>query len=300
MAGFTVSSLTNFTEKSTELLREGVLFSDDLQNYSMQLGVNYAQYLNFIDCNPYVQAGSCGLSASGSTVLTEKTITTATYAFRDQFCTQDLVKKAFPQGAGTLKGDLGDVVEEGLTMGEIEQIKKQVDADLWLGTNGLIDGWFANLSACTGAISLDTYSATTATLTNIDEIVDDFIDNITDAMWSRGVLTLHCSVAVFNLYKRNRLAANYYRDQDETMGALEMWLFGYEGQIKIKGEPGLAGSNYMLLTWDKNLFIATDELTEIAEAKWVYDEVTDYVWFKSSFKLGTQIAFCGECIHNMY
>ena len=300
MAGFTVSSLTDYTEKATEILRAGVLYAEDLQNYDFQTGIKYKEYLNYVDVNPHVQAGACGLSASGDTTFTEKEIEVAVYAYRDQFCSVDLRKKALPLGNGTLKGDLGSTIEQSLTEGEIDAIKAEVDADLWLGTSGMIDGWFANVSACTGAISLDTYTGTTVTSSNIDEIVDDFLDNVTQAMWSRGILTLHCSVSTFNLYKRNRLDANYYRDQAADLGQMETWLFGYEGQVKIKGEAGLNGSNYMMLTWDKNLVIGTDEENEIAEAKWVYDEVTDYVWFKSSFKLGTQIKFCGELIHNMY
>ena len=299
MAGFTVSSLTDYTEKATELLRAGVLFSEDLSNYEFQTGIKYKEYLNFANVDPKVQAGACGLSASGDTIFTEKEIEVVLYAYRDSFCTADLRQKALPQGSGTLKGDLGAPIEQTLTAGEIEAIKGDVEKDIWLGTSGMIDGWFTNLSACTSAISLDTYTGTTATLANIDDIVNDFIDNITDAMWSRGVLTLHCSVSTYNLYKRNIMTA--YGDlKDTSLGLMETWLYGYENQIKIKGEAGLAGSNYMMLTWDKNLVIGTDEESEIAEAKWVYDEVTDYVWFKSSFKLGTQIKFCGKAIHNIY
>jgi hypothetical protein len=300
MAGFTVSSLTDYTEKATEMLRAGVLFADDLSNYSIQQGIQYKEYLNFISADPHVQAGACGLAASGDTTLTESTIEVVTYAYRDQFCKNDLVKKALSIPGGTLDGDFGPLVENSLTQAEIAAIKKDVEVDLWLGTSGMIDGWFANLSAATGAISLDTYTATTVTSTNVDDVVDDFIDNINDAMWSRGVLTLHCSVAIYNMYKRNRLYANYYRDADATMGNFESWVFGYENQIKIKGEPGLAGSNYMILTWDKNLYIGTDELGEVSSAEWYFNPSTKYLEFSADFKLGTQIAFPAEAIHNMY
>jgi len=298
---FVVSSLTAYVEKATELLRAGVLFSEDFARFSVQDGINYKQYLNYVAAQPYVQAGACGLSQSGSTTLTEKEIEVATYAFRQSYCLQDLVQKAVPQAHSTLKGEWATPMEQSMTEGIVEKIKEKVDTDIWTGSGAdLIDGYFTLLSGCSGAISLDTYTATTATIDNIDEIVNDFIDNITNAMWSRGKLTLHVSIPVYNLYKRNRLAANYYRDQNAGFGPFEMDVFGYEGMVTIKGEPGIGTSNYMLLTWDKNLYIGTDEVNEISEAKWIYDEVTDYVWFKSSFKLGTQIAFCGEVIHNMY
>lgn len=303
MAGFTVNGLTAYTEKATQMLRAGVLFSDTFENYSIQQGINYKEYINFIDINPHVQAGACGLSASGTTTITEKEISVVTYSYRDQFCKNDLVQKALTLGVGTLNDDFGQIIEQNLMEGEINAIKHQVDVDLWLGTSGMIDGWFANLSACTSAISLDTYTATTVTQDNVDNVVDDFIDNVTEAMWARGVLTLHCSVSIYNMYKRNLIAAfgaGSLATLLTEMKPLEMWVIGFEGQLKIKAEAGLAGSNYMMLTWDKNLFIGTDELREISEAKWFFDENTDFLKFKSNFKLGTQIAFCGEAIHNMY
>jgi hypothetical protein len=300
MSSFNVTDLTNYTEKATELLQKGILYNEDwVNNYSVQTGIKYKEYLNFINVNPWVQAGACGLLASGETVFTEKEIQVVTYAYRDKFCEKDLNQKALPQGVGTF-GDLAKPIEEAITMGEINAIKKQVDQDLWFGTSGMITGFIGRISGCSGAISLDTYSGVTATKDNIDDIVDDFIDNRTNAMISRGVLTIHCSVGVFNLYKRNRLYANYFRDKDATLGQMEDWVFGYEGQIKIKGEPGFGTSNYMIMTWDKNLFIGTDDVNEVASAEWIYDPLTKYVWFMSSFKLGTQIAFCDEVVHNMY
>lgn len=297
MAGFTVSGLSDYTQKATELLREGVLFSDDLSNYTIQKFVQNKAYLNFLEVNPHVQAGACGLQASGDTTFTEREIEVVTYAYRDQFCKNDLIKKAFTLPAGTLDGDFGPMIDTALTQAELDAIKKEVEADLWLGTSGMINGWFDEVTGLT--ISLTSYSGVTATDSNIDDIVLDFLTNITEAMWSRGVLTLHCSVAIYNMYKRNRLAANYYGDNATNLGFLESWIYGYENLVKIKAEAGLSGSNKMMLTWDKNLYVGTDEMMEISEAKWFYDENTDYLRFKSSFNLGAQIAIPAEVITNV-
>jgi len=297
MSDFTVSGLTAYTAKATELLTKGVLFNEDYQNYSIQQGIQYKKYLNFLEATPTLQAGACGLTAGGTSTFTEKTIETVTYAYRDQFCKDTLDEKALTLPSGTLDGNFGPLIESTLNMEEINKIKQTVDVDKWLGTSGFIDGWFTNVGG--NAVALDTYGGVTASLSNIDDIVVDFVNNITDAMWSRGVLTLHMSIAIFNLYKQNRLAANYFRDANSAMGLFEMWVFGYEGQIKIKAEAGLAGSNYMMLTWDKNLYIGTDQIMDIASAKWFFDENTDYLRFKSSFKFGTQTAIDGEIITNV-
>lgn len=298
---FTVSSLTDYTQKATELLREGVLFSENFANFSIQTGIKYIEPLNILDSTVYFQAGGCSLANSGDTVLTEKLITVATYAVKKSFCVQDLQKKNLPLLPGSMLDKLSPEVESVLTADILAKTKQQVEADFWLGTSGLINGWFKNLSACTGAISCGS-GGTTITDSNVDEIFELYVKNITDAMWSRGVLTIHCSVAVYNMYKRNRIAANFYHDTaaDANLGAMETWYFGYEGQIKVKAEAGLNGSNYVMLTWDKNLYIGYDEESEVSKSEYVHDAVTDLIWYKSYWKMGTQIAFCSEVIHNMY
>ena len=297
MAGFTVTGLSDYTAKATELLTAGVLYSEDMERYSWMQGVQYKQFLNYLEATPVVQAGACGLGATGSTVFTQEEMVVATYAIRDQYCKNDLVKKALSIPGGTLDGDFGPIIEGVLTTELINKTKQIVDKDLWLGSTGLIDGWVANLG--TASISLNTYAGVTVSQTNVDDVIDDFIDNITDVMWSKGELTLHCSVAIFNMYKRNRLNSNFYRDANSNFGPFEMYLYGYEGQITIKAEPGLVSENTMVLTWDKNFYIGTDEVTEMAEAKWYYNEDTDYYKYKSSFKLGTQVAFKNQVITNL-
>jgi hypothetical protein len=122
------------------------------------------------------------------------------------------------------------------------------------------------------------------------------INAIPNSLHSRGLLTLYVSYPVFNMYKQNRLAANYYRDANSDFGVNEMWVFGYENQIKIKAIAGIDTTEYMLLTYSKNLTIGTDDVNQVASAKWVIDEVEEYAWLKSKFKLGTQYLFSDEIV----
>ena len=180
MAGFTVTGLSDYTAKSTELLTAGVLYSEDMERYSWMQGVQYKQFLNYLEATPVVQAGACGLGATGSTVFTQEEMVVATYAIRDQYCKNDLVKKALSIPGGTLDGDFGPIIEGVLTTELINKTKQIVDKDLWLGSTGLIDGWVANLG--TASISLNTYAGVTVSQTNVDDVIDDFIDNKTDVM----------------------------------------------------------------------------------------------------------------------
>lgn len=295
---FSVSNLTDYTAKATQLLREEVLFNDDMSNYSLQTGVKYIEPINILDTDIVgFQAGACSLGNSGTTSFSEKLITVASYAVKKSFCVQDLQKKNLPLVPGSMLDKLSPQIEEVLTAEIINKTKNAIEKDIWLGSSAMIDGLTKQLSACTSEIAV---TATTITESNVDDIFLLFVQAITEGMWARGVLTLHCSVAIYNMYKRNRLAANYYHDTaaDSQLGPMETWYFGYEGQVKVKAEAGLNGSNYCLLTWDKNIFIGVDEENELSSAVWHFDGTTDLIWLKIYFKLGTQIAFCDEAIIN--
>ena len=283
---FNVSSLTDYTAKATEILRAGILFNDNFSEFDIQTGIQYKQYLNFLDASPVLQAGTCGLTPSGSTEITEKEIEVTHIRVNDRYCFDDIRKKALNQ----------DQVEQTLTSDIVDKIAQQVEVDMWQGDATLgMDGWYDFITVSgSGTVSLDETGATTTT--SVDDQVIDLINARPDALIARGEQVIYVPIATYNLYKQNRLAANYYRDQDADMGKFEMWVFGYEGEIKIKGVPGLTGVDDMILTWPKNLVMGTDEISEVSSAKWVVDEVTDFVHFKANFKIGAQVKYNSEVV----
>lgn len=300
MAGFTVSALTDYTNKATELLRAGVLFSDAITQFSIQPGVKYKEPLNIITASPALQAGACSLAASGSTVLTEKVITVATMAFTDSYCIEDLQKKNLPLVAGSANDAFATEFESVLTDEITESIKSQVEDIIFDGTvagGDLINGIDYVLDNNTHLHVSAVYSGVTVTTSNVIAIVSDMISKVSEGMWARGPLTLHTTVAIFNMYKQALIASKSAYQSVTNIGILEADVEGWAGQVSIKGEPGMS-SNDMFLTWNKNIYIGTDEVSEISSAKYVFDEITELVWYKSKFKLGVQIAFPLEVVSN--
>jgi hypothetical protein len=281
---FNINKLTDYTEKSTELLRNGVLYSEDFKEFNYQTGIMYEEYLNYIDVDPTLVAGSCGASDGGTTSFDERLIKVIPMKSDNRFCFDDLYKKAITHldVAGAITKDF------------VDKLKAKVEHDLWIGNTLGVTGWIqqangdGDVVAVNGPNDLD--------VSNIDDEIIKMINAIPNALQSRGLLTLYVSYSVFNMYKQNRLAANYFRDANADFGVNEMWVFGYEGQIKIKAIAGFNTNDYMLLTFSKNLTIGTDDVNQIASAKWVIDEVEEYAWLKSKFKLGTQYIFPGEIV----
>ena len=99
---------------------------------------------------------------------------------------------------------------------------------------------------------------------------------------------------------------NLFTDPQQTLIMDGLWLSGYEGQVSIKQEPKLhttyaAGSKpYVLATFNSNLWWATDMLGDVTApaAEWVFDPLTKYWYFQSSFRLGTQLAEMNKVIIN--
>ncbi len=285
---FVVTSLTDYTEKATELLRAGVLFNDDFASYEIQSGIKYKEYLNYVDANPAFSQTVCGTPGDGTTTLTEKEIEVAQYSATEKYCYTDLDKKAL----GDI--DLAPVLVEDL----LAKVKTKVSHDLWIGSGAdYIDGWLTQVAAAGDYIDATCSAYSTATATNIDEIVVDLIASISPAMFSRGVLTIFMDLATFNLYKQNRLAANFYRDANTEFGPLTMWAFGYEGQVKIEAKVGIGTNKNLMLTWEKNLVIGVDEVNDVSEAEFINDPITKYVYFRAQFKLGASIKYTDEVVY---
>jgi len=278
---FNITSLTDYTAKATEILRAGI-FSNDIAEFELQSGIMYKEFLNFIDTNPTLVEGTCGSTDGGSTVLTERVIEVTSLKSNDSYCFDDLYKKA-----------LGNIdVPKAITEDTAAKISRLVSNMIWAGNGSNIDGWIAQLDDDSDTVDV---TGTPLSVANIDAEITKMVNVMSEGLISRGELTIYVNHATFNIYKQARLASGLYRDQDTTFGINEQWLNGYEGQIKIKAQVGIA-ANTMLLTWAKNLVIGTDEINQVSSAKWVLDEVTELAWLKSKFKLGTSYKYATEAV----
>ena len=294
---FNVSNLSDYTLKATELLRTEALFSESLGRFDYMTNIQHKQYLNYIDSNPAIQAGKCDLDASGTTVFDEKEIQVFPIAFREKYCIDDLNKKDLNFNTGTLNGVMIPDLQTSLLLDNSKSIKKQVEKLIFAGktsSGDIFDGLITQFAADSDVIDI---SSTGVTVDNIDNILQDIALAITDEMWARGkMIYIHMPLAYYNLYRINRVNANFYHDDPKNTGLMSMPFFGWEGQIAIVAEPSLAGTKTIFATWDENIVVGTDEISEISSAKIYFDENTDYVKYKASMKLGVAYKFGKEVI----
>jgi len=295
---FNTSNLTDFTVAATDYLRSAVLFSDDYSRWDIMTGVKHKEYLNYLDAQPILQSAICGGGASGTTSFDEKEVSVVDLMYRDQWCLADLNKKDQPGEFGTLKGKIVPNLATALFTDETDKIKQQIDRLLFQGkiaTGSKLDGIVTKLVADADVIKM--HDTTGVTLATISNIVEDLIMAVPEEVEAeRGLLTINMSIANFRLYKKNRIAANLYWDNPAHKGLNMMDVFGYDNVV-VRGNSGMIGDNdHIYISWEKNFVLITDELSEISTAKIYFDENTDYVKYKSSFKLGIDYRFAGEIV----
>lgn len=285
---FSVSGLSDFTQKATEFLLEGILYSEDFSRFDIQTGVSYKEYINYLDTAPVIQAGVCDLDASGTTVFTEKTIETVPMSVKDKWCLNDLRKKDIKGEVGTGKGNMTNDLRVPLVKDEIDKIKQKIDKVVWQGNTGsgdLVTGILTEATADSDVIDVTGASGATVTISNIDEEITRMILAVPQDMWSRGKMVIHVSLAYYNLYKQNRINSNMYHDNMSGIGLLSMPVFGWENMVEIVGEPGMNTSTQMILTWDHNIIYAVDELKEVASAELYFNPLDKNVYFLSEWKM---------------
>lgn len=281
-----VQNLTDYTAKGTEIFIEKVLLGPSITQFEVQSGIKYKEYLNFLDIDITLQAGWCELSGNTAGTLTEREIQVYSIGIKDKICETTLDAKA------VTNEDLATVLTEEYT----NKIAKTVDNKLWGGLiasgdyfNGF-NYWLSN-----SATSLSQTATTTSS--NVDDQILALITaaSAVENIWAQDDKTIYTTIANFHLYKANRISAtagqflNADFPTDNTM-----WVYGYEGSVKLQGVPGLTGtgsSSELYLSWPKNLVVGMDEVNQVSSFKYVYDEPNNVVFTTAKFKLGTQIKY---------
>ena len=287
MANLNVTSLTDYKERATEIIEEGVLLNADFSRFDVQMGVEYTSLMNFLDVSPLLGADSCNKTAAttGSS-LSEKTITTYKYSDDTEYCFKDLVKKGLTE----------EQVIEPISRATANGLNYKMNVALWQG-DAFQDGWVTQIEAGSEV----TVSGATFTESNIDEAVKATIAKIPTALRARikggEHVTMFCSYATLELYRNNRIANNYNFDKvNDFEGDDEIRLVGYKN-MTIKAEVGLEGvDDKLILTWDKNLVISRDEVVDTTRQFWAIDETKEIATLKTKLNFGTQVKYCPEVV----
>jgi hypothetical protein len=158
---FTVSSLTDYTEQhKSELLTKAVFGATSITYMNSMVDIKSAATINLLDTDATFQSNSlCGWNASGTTTLTQRTITVGNIKVQEALCpktleakyTQKMVQKGSTPESFDFEREYTDL--------KSKLIAKQLETAIWQGD---ITSGTGNLNKFDGLLKLigKTFSST--------------------------------------------------------------------------------------------------------------------------------------------
>lgn len=289
--GYNVSGLTSYIETNKDvILRDTVLGSgikgETIPMLRKQLGIKTTEKLNYLEVNPVLQNGSsCGFSAQGSTILTDRDIETAPMKYNDQWCWKDLLGK-FAEYKVRVNADEDSLpFEAEITDQVVKGINKKVEEMVWIGDKSntartdLIDGF---ITLALGADSASTITGETASGASAYAAIKEAYMAIPEEWVDEAVIFV--SPAIFRQYAQDLVDKNYFHYEGENGELTELFIPGSD--VKVRKTFGLAGSNYIYASVLDNMVYGCDMLDAKETFKFWYDDENELVKVKVLFNAG--------------
>lgn len=294
MSNYTVSALTDYIKTNESvILRDTVLGSgikgETIPMMRKQLGVKTSEKLNYLDVTPVLQAVTgCGFSAQGSTVFSERDITTAQAKYNDEWCIEKLLGKFTEYKVRIGADDQAMPFEAEIVDQVVKGINKAVEMQVWQGntaSGSLINGL---VTIALGADSASTITGETASGATAYAAIKQAYMAIPEEIVDEAVIFV--SPAIFREYVQDLVSANLYHYDPAFSGELtEMFVPGAD--VKVRKTYGLTGSNYIYATVPENMVYATDFVNNKEEIKGWYSDDDDVYRMKSRFNFGVNTLF---------
>lgn len=313
--GFTVSSLSAYTDQNSKDLLVALQFEAETASYANLLtGVKSSKALQLLANTPVPQDGSsCGFNASGDTTFTQRTLTTSAVKYQDELCprtleakwTQIMLKKGQNYDEGYSPEIMRAILDDVMA-----QIKRRQETADWQGSTTALSAY---LNRYDGLIKLIAAATTGGTATAVagpvtTSNVRTIVANIVSKIGEVPVLVGNPNVKIFmgydiaELYRQKCFADNLFH----VTGIGDQKGMKAEGSVHeivpVHGLDGLGSSSgaaapfIFALDPDRNLYLGCDMEGEDEQAKVWYSEDDDLVRYSFRFRRGWQIAYPSEII----
>jgi len=312
---FSLGSLGAYTKQSIEPLLMAAIFDAKTQglikSQGMVLtGVKGPQSLPIMETDAFFQLDACGYTPSGTTTITQRTITPGKVKVEETLCPKDMEAYFTVEAlrAGSTYEDFGNAdFEAAYLQRKNERIANQLETAIWQGDTAsgsanlkrfdglikLIDAGSpvdANVSGYTGVATI-----TTITSANVLAAVKGVKNAIPAALKGKKDVVIFCGYDVYDMYVDAGVAANYfhYNFADESnYGGLKVPGTG----IRLEAVHGLDGTGDMYATRLSNVVLGVDAEADAESYDLWYSKDNNEIRSRVAFKLGVQVAFTEECV----
>jgi hypothetical protein len=296
-----VAGLTAYVdENKMALIKKAVLGGRTLRYISVQPDIKSSATINIINSNLVAQAGGCGWSENGTTILTQQTLSVTPLKVNEAICL-DTLETYYTQKM-MQPGSYNENIpfEEIFASEKADKINALIDDLIWKGNTSTGSG---NLALANGFIRLagQTFSGsvvtgnvnvvTAITSSNIISIVDGMSSVVPTDILDMDDLYLFCGYDFYRTYALALRNANlfHYTGAENQGEDYSQMIPGTN--IRIVALRGLNGTNRAFLSSASNLYFGTDLLSDAEDFQIFYSADFDEVRFRSKWKQGVQFAF---------
>jgi hypothetical protein len=273
---------------------------------NVQVGIKSAETINIMTTDAVFQAGgTCGFNSSGTTTITQRTLTVGKIKIQESICPKTFeakyTQKALREGSTY---DYMAYASE-YTAQKVQRIGAALETALWQGNTGSSDGQlnkFQGIATIINALGFggagdpingNTSALTTLTKSNVQQAVDEIFAAIPAALLDKDDVVIFCGNDTFREYVLALRDSNLYH---YPVDAANMELIVPGTAIKLIGVNGLNGTDYLMAISMSNLYLGTDMLNEQDRFELFYAKEADEMRFVVEFKLGVQVAFPDEVV----
>lgn len=324
---FDVSALSAWTDERGKNKADWIL-KPILGGYSMKyLTAKYYGIqgnnvkLPNIDSTVPAQSGyGCGFTTSGSTTITQTTVTTVPFTVQESICVRDLHQyftvQTLPQNSLLDTWGMLDV----WINRKLQRVSQKLNMALWAGkttyTNDtwlkLQNGFINDIDAASDEIIVTGGGAGTAiTTSNVRTIFEEALFNVSTGLLAipqiLGDAIAFCGQDTFSTLRLKLMQDNLYHvpigNASSPDGAYSQWEMYYPGStVKIVGIPELNSTNpietgslpaavkhRIIVTYPDNLIVAMNGSGDDTQFKLWYSEDNDQVRFSLRGFVGTAV-----------
>jgi len=267
---------------------------------TVQPDIKSAASLNLIDSALVLQAGACGFTDAGSTILTQRELSVCPLKVNESICLDTLeayyTQKMMANGSYNQSLPFEQIYAEQ----KAELIAATIEDNIWKGNATTFtaftacDGFihlFENTAASASTINGNSTSATAITAANVIALVDAMAGTVASDIIDSEDLVLFMGYDVYRTWAlalRNSNLFHYTGAENQTDGFSQM-IPG--NNIKVVAVRGLNNTNRMYLSKASNFYFGTDLLNDYENFSIWYSMDNQEVRFVSKFKIGVQVAF---------
>jgi len=305
-------SLTNYVEENkADLITKAILGGKTMGMVDVRYGIKSSEKIPVLESTtPFQAASSCGFNSSGTTSITQISLSTNPIAVAEQICLRDLeayyTQKYLPQGANVDSTTIAaDIINR-----KVANIAQSVENALWAGkttyTNSTVlksfNGFLATIDTAGTAIAATQQASISAS--TVLGIFEDIYTKVPAAALYNEPVIAFCGIDTFRTLL-NKITSTYgFYGNYTTDAAAGKWELIYPGtNMKVVAVPGLseatvdtgsvptAVKNRIIATYASNLVVGTDLGTDMTQMDMWFSQDDQVMKFFTRFRLGVTIKF---------